>query len=209
MALILAFVCATVLSYADNRGKGFDESGADSPVSYSHATVEAVVSYGDIVSKAAVDGNPAGITRKPPVAPASWPLLNFIFMITGAAFCVLAVLTRGNRGERNAGRDFVRWDEKHYGAWASNETVLDKHGRFGEEKSPDSMYRMVIKIVAVCAATTGVVVWCVTQRLVGRMVATDEYTPVQGVLVAITLVGFILCCIKKKGPGEYEYKGKV
>jgi hypothetical protein len=143
------------------------------------------------------------------VAPSdTWPLLNLIFMISGAALGVLAIATREKRKERNPGRVLTHCDEKRYGAWRPNETSLDKYGRFNEEEYPANIYLTVIKLVAVCAATTGVIVWCVTQKIAGQMVMTDEYTLPQCLIAAAAGVSFILCVIGKRGPDKYEYKLK-
>jgi hypothetical protein len=128
-------------------------------------------------------------------------------MLAGAALGVLAIVMRGKRDERDGeSREPADWDEKRYGAWSENETPFDEYDHRDEEEYPPGIYRTAIKTVAACAAAIGVIVWCVTQNITGRMILTDGYTLLQGLLAAAAGVGFVLCVIKEKGSCKYEYK---
>jgi hypothetical protein len=130
-------------------------------------------------------------------------------MIAGAALGISAIVTRGKKNGRDMSGEFMNWDEKHYGVWKPNETAHEENKRLGKEEYPAGIYKTSIKIVAICAATTGVIVWCVTQKITGRMVTSDEYTLVQGAIAAAAGVSFILCGIERKGPDKYEYKNDL
>jgi hypothetical protein len=163
------------------------------------------VSFEDDVG-GAVDG---GGMPKYPTKPETWPMLNLIFMIVGAALGVLAAVIRGRRdGRDDEDREPADWDEKRYGAWSADETPCDEYGHTDDEEYPPDIYRTALKIVTVCVAATGVIVWCVTQHIAGRMVLTDGYTFLQGLLTVAVAVVFMLSNRRRKEPGKYEYKLK-